>query len=111
MKVKALKCFNDAKEKKTRYAGEVFEVSIERYEQIHTSTNGMLVEVVEEQQEEDDPVQNKSDGTGEPNPKAENQIDYASMTKVQLLEHALKNGKKVNDKMKKEDIIKIIKGE
>ena len=43
MKVKALKLFNDLKEKKPRKKNDEFEVSKERYEEINSTKHGKLV--------------------------------------------------------------------
>jgi len=51
MKVKALKLFNDLKSKKLRKAGEIFEVTPKRAEELNSSPHGVLIEVIEEKAE------------------------------------------------------------
>lgn len=47
MKVKALKLFNDLKSKKLRKAGEIFEVTPKRAEELNSGPHGVLIEVIE----------------------------------------------------------------
>lgn len=49
MKVKALKLFNDLKSKKLRKAGEIFEVTPKRAEELNSSPHGVLIEVIEKE--------------------------------------------------------------
>lgn len=48
MKVKAVKKFRDLKEKKVRQKGEIFEVTKKRFEEINSTSFGVLVEEVKE---------------------------------------------------------------
>lgn len=48
MKVKALKKFKDVKERKLRKKGEVFSVTEKRFKEINSSSFGILVEEVKE---------------------------------------------------------------
>lgn len=55
MKVRALILFNDLQSKKLRKAGEVFEASEKRVEQLNSTRYGALVEVIEEVKKETEP--------------------------------------------------------
>lgn len=52
MRAKVLQTFGDAKRKKLRLAGEVIEVSNERYEEIKSTINGFLIEEILEDEED-----------------------------------------------------------
>ncbi len=81
MRVKVLKRFKDKYTKKIYEIGEIIEVTNERYEEINSTTHGILVEKVEE-------------------------INFESMTKKELAEYAKNKGIKLNVKMTKEEMIK-----
>lgn len=49
MKVKAVKKFRDLKEKKVRQEGEIFEVTKKRFEEINSTSFGVLVEEIKEE--------------------------------------------------------------
>lgn len=51
MKVKALKRFNDLKEKVLRKKDHVFEVSEERFQEINSTEHGVLVEEVKDDED------------------------------------------------------------
>jgi ATP phosphoribosyltransferase regulatory subunit HisZ len=53
MKVRALTIFNDLQSNKLRYAGEIFEASEKRVEQINSTQYGALVEVIEDKKDEE----------------------------------------------------------
>ncbi|HHX61570.1 MAG TPA: hypothetical protein GX707_12800 [Epulopiscium sp.] len=52
MKAKVLKTFGDAKRKKLRLAGKVIEVSEERFKELNSTRNGLLLEEVAENEED-----------------------------------------------------------
>ena len=49
MKVKTIKKFRDLKEKKVREKGEIFEVNKKRFEEINSTSFGVLVEEIKEE--------------------------------------------------------------
>ena len=53
MKVKAVRKFIDLKENKTRKIGEIFEVTDKRYEEINSTSYGILIEEVKEKEMKD----------------------------------------------------------
>lgn len=48
MKAKVIRKFMDLKENETRKVGEVFEVTKKRYEEINSTSHGILVEEIKE---------------------------------------------------------------
>lgn len=49
MKVRALMLFNDLKSKKLRKAGEIFEVTPKRAEELNSGPHGVLIELLRKQ--------------------------------------------------------------
>lgn len=81
MKVKVLRRFKDKYTKQVYDKGRIIEVTNERYEEINSTTHGILVEKLDE-------------------------IDLGSMTKKELVEYAKNKGIELDMRMTKADMIK-----
>jgi len=81
MKVKVLRRFKDKYTKQVYDKGRIIEVTNERYEEINSTTHGILVEKLDE-------------------------IDLGSMTKKEIIKYAEKKGIELNPRMTKADMIK-----
>ena len=95
MKVRVLRVFKD-KQKHCRYSvNQIMEVSPERYEEINSTSFGLLVEAIEEDESH----------------KIVDKTNFEAMTKKQLIEYCNENNIQYANGMKKDEIILKIKGE
>lgn len=95
MKVRVLRVFKD-KHKNCRYSvNQIIEVSPKRYEEINSTSFGLLVEEIEE-----DVMEESNHG-----------VNFEDMTKAQLIDYCNKNNIQGVNRMKKDEIILKIKGE
>ena len=81
MKVKVLRSFRDKYTKQVYDKGQIIEVTNERYEEINSTTHGILVEKLDE-------------------------IDLGSMTKKELVEYAKNKGIELDMRMTKAEMLK-----
>ena len=85
MKVKVLRKFRDKYTKQVYDKGQIIEVTNERYEEINSTTHGILVEPIT--------------------------VDLENMTKAELLEYANAKGiEGLNNRMTKAEIIAALEG-
>jgi hypothetical protein len=69
MKVRTLRTFNDLETDTIRNAREIFEATEERVEQINSTSNGVLVEMLEEPQKKASDGNVRKNKTGNTNKK------------------------------------------
>ena len=86
MKVKVLKKFIDKHTKVLHTKGKEIEITKERYEEINSTSFGILVEEIKN-------------------------TDFNVLTKAELVKYCKENNIDINEKAKKEDILRTIKGE
>ena len=82
MKVKVLRKFRDKYTKQVYDKGQIIEVTNERYEEINSTTHGILVKAIEDE------------------------INFENMTKKELLEYAKSKGMELDSKLTKKELIK-----
>jgi len=82
MKVKVLRKFRDKYTKYLYKAGEILELTKERYEEINSTAHGVLVKAIEEN------------------------VNFEEMTKKEIIEYAKSKGIELNPRMTKADMIK-----
>jgi len=82
LKAKVLRKFKDKHTKKICKKGEIIEVNKERFEEINSTSHGVLVEEVE------------------------GSVNYEEMTKKEIVKHAKEKGIELNMRMTKEEMVK-----